>query len=111
MVEVHRPVHVAAGVESIACHCTTGGYASGVIFQENQMSFTLPLGAAAPGFNLPATDGRRYTLASFADSPVLVVFFTCNHCPFVVGSDEVTRKTAQRFAPQGVRFVGINSNS
>jgi peroxiredoxin len=42
---------------------------------------------------------------------VLVVFFTCNHCPYVVGSDEVTRATAEKFAPKGVKFVGINSNS
>jgi len=40
-----------------------------------------------------------------------VVFFTCNHCPYVVGSDEVTRQTALKYAPQGVRFVAINSNS
>jgi hypothetical protein len=42
---------------------------------------------------------------------VLVVFFTCNHCPYVIGSDEITRGTADRFAPRGVRFVAINSNS
>jgi hypothetical protein len=41
----------------------------------------------------------------------LVIFFTCNHCPYVLGSDEVTRQTAERFAPQGVKFVGINANS
>ncbi len=75
------------------------------------MAFTLPLGAKAPDFKLPATDGRDYTLADFASSRFLVVFFTCNHCPFVVGSDESTRASAGRFAPQGVRFVAINSNS
>src|SRR5690606_31241319 len=32
-------------------------------------------------------------------------------CPYVIGSDEVTRRTAEKFAPQGVRFVGINANS
>ena len=42
---------------------------------------------------------------------VLVIFFTCNHCPYVIGSDEVTRKTVEKFAPKGVDFVGINSNS
>ena len=41
----------------------------------------------------------------------MVLFFTCNHCPYVTGSDEVTRKSAERFADQGVKFVGINSNS
>jgi peroxiredoxin len=75
------------------------------------MSFTLQLGATAPDFELPATDGRTYRLSDFVDADVLVVFFTCNHCPFVIGSDEVTRQTADRFAGQSVRFVGINSNS
>lgn len=73
--------------------------------------FTLPLGATAPGFRLPATDGKNYGLGDFKDAKVLVVFFTCNHCPYVTGSDEVTRQTAERFEFQGVRFVAINSNS
>jgi len=41
----------------------------------------------------------------------LVIFFTCNHCPYVLGSDEVTRQTADKFAARGVAFVGINANS
>lgn len=75
------------------------------------MSFTLELEAKAPDFKLPATDGRTYRLADFADAKVLVVFFTCNHCPYVIGSDEITRQTADRFRALGVRFVGVNSNS
>lgn len=74
-------------------------------------TFTLELGRTAPDFRLPGTDGRTYSLADFADAKTLVVFFTCNHCPYVTGSDESTRKTAERFAAQGVRFVGINANS
>ena len=62
-------------------------------------------------FDLPATDGRNYALGDFASSSFLVVFFTCNHCPFVTGSDEVTRKTAESFKDRGVAFVGINANS
>lgn len=75
------------------------------------MAFTLSIGEQAPGFDLPATNGGRYSLSDFADASVLVVFFTCNHCPYVTGSDETTRETAERFAERGVRFVGINSNS
>ncbi|MDA0577111.1 MAG: thioredoxin family protein [Verrucomicrobia bacterium] len=75
------------------------------------MSFTLALGAQAPDFSLPATDGKTYRLADFADAKALVVFFTCNHCPYVIGSDEATRRTADTFRDQGVRFVGINANS
>lgn len=74
------------------------------------MSFTLQIGAEAPDFNLPATDGRRYQLSDFQDE-FLVIFFTCNHCPYVIGSDELTRASALRFATKGVRFIGINSNS
>jgi peroxiredoxin len=75
------------------------------------MAFTLQLGARAPEFSLPATDGKSYALKDFSDAKILVVFFTCNHCPYVLGSDELTSATARRFAPQGVRFVGINANS
>jgi peroxiredoxin len=75
------------------------------------MPFTLPLGAKAPDFTLPATDGKRYSLADFVHANALVVFFTCNHCPYVIGSDEVTRATVERFRDRGVAFIGINSNS
>jgi peroxiredoxin len=74
------------------------------------MSFTLNIGDQAPPFSLPATDGKTYSLKDF-DDRVLVVFFTCNHCPYVIGSDENTRAVADRFADRGVRFVAINSNS
>jgi len=75
------------------------------------MAFTLQIGESAPDFQLPATDGQTYQLSDFSDARVLVVFFTCNHCPYVLGSNEVTRQTAEKFAAQGVKFVGINANS
>ena len=75
------------------------------------MAFTMQIGDEALDFKLPATDGNTYQLSDFEDAKVLVVFFTCNHCPFVTGSDEMTRQTAEKFMPQGVKFVGINSNS
>ena len=75
------------------------------------MAFTLPIGSKCPDFNLPATDGRNYSPGNFSDAAVLVVFFSCNHCPYVTGSDEHTRKTAEKYGSKGVRFVAINSNS
>ncbi len=75
------------------------------------MAFTLVPGQAAPDFNLPATDGKNYSLESFSAYRYLVVFFTCNHCPYVIGSDEITRETVEKYASKGVKFVGINSNS
>ena len=58
------------------------------------MAFTMEIGAKAIDFTLPATDGEIYKLESFKKSKYLVIFFTCNHCPYVTGSDEVTRQTA-----------------
>ncbi|MFC1547819.1 thioredoxin family protein [Candidatus Neomarinimicrobiota bacterium] len=75
------------------------------------MAFTLQIGDSAPHFQLPATDGSTYSLEDFKAAEILVIFFTCNHCPYVIGSDEATRKTVEKYAPQGVKFVGINSNS
>ncbi|MGO4501127.1 thioredoxin family protein [Paenibacillus sp. 2RAB27] len=74
-------------------------------------TFTLSLGDEAPDFSLPATDGQTYALKDFSDVKTLVIFFTCNHCPYVIGSNEVTRETANRYKDKGVQFVGINANS
>jgi peroxiredoxin len=75
------------------------------------MAYTLELGKKSPDFSLLATDGKIYSLKDFDQNKYLVVFFTCNHCPYVLGSDEITRKTAEKFAGKGVKFVGINANS
>lgn len=75
------------------------------------MAYTLEPGSRIIDFDLPATDGRKYKLADFERYKYLVVFFTCNHCPYVLGSDEVTRATAEKYAEKGVGFVAINSNS
>ncbi|MDF2577374.1 MAG: Peroxiredoxin [Chlamydiales bacterium] len=75
------------------------------------MGFTLSIGEQAPDFCLAGTDGGVYSLKSFADAKGLVIFFTCNHCPYVKGSDELTRQTALKYAKQGIVFVGVNSNS
>lgn len=75
------------------------------------MSFTLNIGDKAPDFKLPATDGKIYALDDFSKARGLVIFFTCNHCPYVLGSDEVTRSTANKYREQGIEFVAINANS
>lgn len=75
------------------------------------MAYTLQPGEKAPDFNLPATNGKTYKLSDFDSSKYLVVFFTCNHCPYVTGSDKITRQSVEKFASEDVKFVGINSNS
>lgn len=74
------------------------------------MGFTIEPGTAAPDFSLPGVDGRTWTLADFVDAPILVVLFTCNHCPYVTGSEERMLAFQNEYAPRGLRMVGINSN-
>ncbi len=74
------------------------------------MAFTLQIGQPAPDFDLPGVDGKRYALADFADASLLVVVFSCNHCPYVVGSEDRMIAFANRYGCVGVRMVAINSN-
>ncbi len=74
------------------------------------MAFTLTLGSKAPDFNLIGTDGRRYSPADFKDAKVLVIVFACNHCPYVIGSEERIIRFHADYAPRGVALAAINSN-
>jgi peroxiredoxin len=71
----------------------------------------LALGSPAPDFTLPGTDGKTYSLASFAGSKVLVVIFTAVHCPTSeVYEDRITQLVAD-YTPKGVAFAVIQPNS
>jgi len=74
------------------------------------MAFTLEIGSAAPGFDLPGTDGKNHALGDFADARLLVVVFSCNHCPYVIGSEDRMNAFYADYAPKGVAMVAINSN-
>jgi len=113
--QLTRKIYNSRPYRAIASHSFDGfkdlQSLSTSIDRRNDMPFTLPIGAKAPQFELTGTDGDTYTLESFDDAEVLVIFFTCNHCPYVLGSDEGTRASADRFKDRGVVFVAINSNS
>ena len=75
------------------------------------MTYTILPGERAPNFEgLKGTDGNLYGLNDIGLNQFRVIFFTCNHCPYVTGSDELTRKVAEKFQKE-VEFVAINSNS
>ncbi len=71
----------------------------------------LPIGSAAPEFNLPGVDGRNHTLKDFADAQVLVIIFTCNHCPTAQAYEERIKRLAGEYRSRGVAVVAINPNS
>jgi peroxiredoxin len=73
-------------------------------------STMLPLGKLAPDFQLPDTDGKTVSLASFKDKTALVVIFMCNHCPYVIHIRAGLAQLARDYQPRCVGIVGINSN-
>ena len=74
------------------------------------MAFTLQISQPAPDFDLPGVDGKRYSLDTFKRCRALVVVFSCNHCPYVVGSEDRMIRFYLQYAPHGLAFVAINSN-
>jgi thiol-disulfide isomerase/thioredoxin len=71
---------------------------------------TLPLGSRAPAFKLPGVDGRTYTLENFADAKLLVIIFTCNHCPTAQYYEGRIRQLVTDYRPKGVAWVAISPN-
>jgi len=69
-----------------------------------------PLGRPASDFDLPGTDGKRYSLHSFRDKAVLVIVFMCNHCPYVKAVLGRLTDLQNTWGPRGVQLVGINAN-
>lgn len=72
---------------------------------------TLAIGEKAPDFNLPNVDGKFYSLEDFADAKVLVINFTCNHCPTAQAYEERMMQVATDYADKGVQMVAISPNS
>ncbi|MCU0352217.1 MAG: redoxin domain-containing protein [Cytophagales bacterium] len=70
----------------------------------------LEIGAAAPDFSLPGVDGKTYTLKSFVAAPVLVVVFTCNHCPTAQAYEDRIKALAADYGPKGAALVAISPN-
>lgn len=72
---------------------------------------SLSINSIAPDFNLPGVDGNFYTLDDFSDADVLVVIFTCNHCPTAQAYENRIIKLVNDYKNQSVRVVAISPNS
>jgi peroxiredoxin len=71
---------------------------------------TLAIGAAAPDFTLPGVDGRTHRLKDFAGAKILVVLFTCNHCPTAQAYEDRIIKLHADYKDRGVALVAISPN-
>jgi len=72
---------------------------------------TLQLGDQAPDFRLPGVDNQQHALDDYATRSVLVVIFSCNHCPYVRAWEDRMVQLQRDFAQQNVQFIVISSNS
>ena len=70
----------------------------------------MPLGTPAPPFSLPGVDGKSWSLDSFAGAELLVVVFTCNHCPYAIASENRLLEIQNDYREKGVQLVAINPN-
>jgi peroxiredoxin len=71
---------------------------------------TLPIGSPAPPFSLPATDGKTYSLASFNQAEVLVIVFTCNHCPTAQAYEDRIIQLTKEYSAKNVSVLAIMPN-
>ena len=72
---------------------------------------SLPIGAPAPAFSLPAVGGGTASLEDLADKSAVVVAFSCNHCPYVMAWEDRMNEIAREYADRGVAMVAINANN
>ncbi|HKB42816.1 MAG TPA: redoxin family protein [Chitinophagaceae bacterium] len=71
---------------------------------------TLAINAKAPGFKLQGVDGKIYTLASFSKAKILVIVFTCNHCPTAQAYEDRIIQLTKDYSSKGVSVVAIMPN-
>ena len=72
---------------------------------------TLAIGSHAPDFALPGTDGQTHKLADYSRSKVLVIVFTCNHCPTAQLYESRIKKLADDYASRNVSLLAIQPNN
>lgn len=70
----------------------------------------LAIGSLAPDFNLPGVDGKAYSLQSFSDKAILVIIFSCNHCPYVQAYEDRMIALQRQYQANSVALVAINAN-
>jgi len=71
---------------------------------------TLKTGSPTPDFKLIGVDDKTYSLNSFSDKDVLIIIFSCNHCPYVKAYEGRIKAIQKDYGSRGVAVIAINSN-
>ncbi len=78
--------------------------------ERTQISTKFPIGSSLPKFSLTSTDGQTIGDDYLRGAPVSLVFFSCNHCPYVKGSEDFLIGVVNEFKKDGIKAVSISSN-
>lgn len=81
------------------------------VFAIDENPKTLELGAKAPAFNLKGIDNKMYTLNSFKSAKILVVLFSCNHCPTAQAYEDKVINFQKKYKAKNVQLITISPNS
>ncbi|WP_297088295.1 redoxin domain-containing protein [uncultured Draconibacterium sp.] len=97
--------------KNIADKDSNNGFISNPVKLDPQEVEILPIGSAAPDFNLPNLNGEFKSLKDFKNAEVLVLVFTCNHCPTAQAYEDRVIQFTDEYTKKGVAVVAINSAS
>lgn len=99
----------ASSVKSfLACAIVLSAAVSSATTQESHP--TLAIGSHAPDFDLPGIDGKMHKLADYSSAKVLVLVFTCNHCPIAQLYEDRLKQLTSEYENKSVALVAIQPN-
>lgn len=104
-------IAISCAEENTETHHTEDQFIPNPQEMDEQPVGKLQIGDAAPPFRLPDVSGRFYELADFDDSDVLVINFSCNHCPTAQAYEDRYIELVNDYENQSVQFIAISPNS
>jgi thiol-disulfide isomerase/thioredoxin len=102
---------LAATVLALALgYCVAGRGQGDALLAAHDVPPVLKVGTHAPDFDLPGVDGKMHSLKDYASSKVLVVVFTCDHCPVAQMYEKRIKQLNSDYRNRGISVVAIMGN-
>jgi thiol-disulfide isomerase/thioredoxin len=102
--------YLIALFSAVILMCLPGSAQSDNTPSANDVPPVLTIGSPAPDFNLPGIDGNLHSLREYASAKVLIVVFTCNHCPIAEMYEKRIEQLTADYKDRGVSLVAIMGN-
>ena len=103
-------IYSVLALAALACFAFKAARAQDDIPAQADVPPILAIGSPAPDFDLPGVDGHMHTLSEYAGSKILVIVFTCDHCPVAQMYEKRIKQLTADYKDRGVALVAINPN-